>query len=81
MNVAIENSLIYQAVPVIDHLSSQEENWSLCLLCCPLKLSLKTRCTILMYLGQEDCPPSKFGLFVNGAVKLLTINCFTPKTD
>ena len=26
--LAIENSLIYQAVPVIDHLSSQDENRS-----------------------------------------------------
>ena len=28
LELAIENSLIYQAVPVIDHLSSQEENRS-----------------------------------------------------
>ena len=31
-----------------------------------------------MYLGQEDCPPSTFGLFANGAAKLLNIkaSCF-----
>ena len=46
-------------------------NRSLYLLYRPLKLSLKTRCTILMYLGQEDCPPSTFGLFENGAANLL----------
>ena len=79
--LAIENSLMYQAVPVIDHLSSLEENLPLCLLRCPLKLSQKTRCTVLMYLGQEDCSPSTFGLFANGAEKLLNINHFTPKSD
>ena len=35
-------------------------------------------CTISMYLGQEDCPPSTFGLFANGAAKLLNFkaSCF-----
>ena len=28
-----------------------------------LKLSQKTRCTILKYFDQEDCPPLTFGLF------------------
>ena len=46
-------------------------NRSLYLLYRPLKLSQKTRCTILMYLGQEDCPPSTFSLSVNGAANLL----------
>ena len=46
-------------------------NRSLYLLYRSLKLSLKTRCTILMYLGQEDCPPSTFDLFGNGAANLL----------
>ena len=48
---------------------------SLYLLCRSLKLSQKTRCTILMYLGQEDCPPSTFGLFANHATKLLNLSC------
>ena len=38
-------------------------NRSLHLLCRPLKLSWKTRCSISMVLRQEDCPPSTFGLF------------------
>ena len=35
-----------------------------------LKLSEKTRCTILMHLGQEGRRPSTFGLFANGALKV-----------
>ena len=50
---------------------SSRRNWSLYLPCRPLKLSLKIRCTILMYLGYEDRPPSTFGLFANGAANLL----------
>ena len=46
-------------------------NRSLHLLCRPLKLSWKTRCSISMVLRQEDCPPSTFGLFANGAAKLI----------
>ena len=46
-------------------------NRSLYLLYRPLKLSQRTKCTILMYLGQRDCPPSTFGLFANGAANLL----------
>ena len=46
---------------MIDHLSPLEETG-----CRPLQLSRKTRCTILMYLGQEDCSPSIFGHFANG---------------
>ena len=37
----------------------------------PLKLSQKTRCTILMDLGQEGCLPLTFALFANGAAKQL----------
>ena len=52
-------------------------NRSLYLWCRPLKLSQMTRCTILMYLGQEDCLPSTCGLFTNGAAKLLNrASCF-----
>ena len=36
-------------------------NCSLYLLYCSLKRLRKTRCTILMNLGQEDCPPSTLG--------------------
>ena len=42
-----------------------------------LKLSQKTRCTILMCLGQEDCSPSILGLFAHCAAKLLNnASCF-----
>ena len=46
-------------------------NRSLYLLRHPLKLSQKTRCTILMDLGQEGCLPLTFALFANGAAKQL----------
>ena len=46
-------------------------NRSLYLLRHPLKLSQKTRCTILMDLGLEGCLPSTFSLFANGAAKQL----------
>ena len=65
-------SLIYQTAPMINRLSSEEETGHYnCLLCRLLKLSWKARCTISMELGQEDCPPSTFGLFANIATKLL----------
>ena len=65
-------SSIYQAAPLIDRLSSLEETglYIYCAARRSLKLSQKTRCTILMYLCQEDCPPKTFGLFANGAVRL-----------
>ena len=46
-------------------------NRSLYFLYNTLKLSQKTRCTILMCLGQEDCSPSILGLFAYCAAKLL----------
>ena len=35
-------------------------------------------CTISIYLDQENCSPSTFGLFANGAAKILNIkaSCF-----
>ena len=68
-------SLIYQAAPVIDasfQFSTGNRNKMVTkFLCRPLKLSQMTRCTILAYLGQEDGPPTTFGLFANDAAKLL----------
>ena len=54
-------SLIHQAAPVIDRLPSLDESGHY-IYC--------ARCTISMYLGQEDFPPSTFGLFANEAIKL-----------
>ena len=52
-------------------------NRSLYFLYHTLKLSQKTRCTILMCLGQEDCSPSILGLFAYCAAKLLNkASCF-----
>ena len=60
--LALENRL-YIMQRQLSIASLLRRNRSLYLLCRPLKLSWKTRRTILMYLGQDDCPPSTLGLF------------------
>ena len=52
-------------------LAMENQSAPLYLSCRPLKLSYNTRCTILTDLSQEDNPSSTFGLFKNGAAKLL----------
>ena len=66
--LAMEKSLLHQVASVIDHLSSLGEGGHYIFYF--FKALKKTRCTILMHLGQEGCRPSTFGLFANGALKV-----------
>ena len=62
-----------QAAPVIDRLSLLEE--TIHYIYCAASQSSQRRqgsLYILMYLGQEDCLPSTFGLIANDAAKLLS---------
>ena len=66
-------SIIYQAAPVIDRLSLLEETGHY--IHCAVSESSHRRpgsLYILMCLGEEDCPPSTFGLLGNDALKLLS---------
>ena len=61
-------SIVYQAAPVIDRLSPREEETGHYTYCTTSSSSLN-----LMSLGQENCPPSTFGLFTGDAAKLLNL--------
>ena len=62
-------SLLYQAASVIGHLSSLGESGHYFSMP-PVKVLREDQVHYLNALGQEGCPPSTFGLFANGAVKV-----------